>query len=94
MERRITGGALVVLALCLLWFVALHWSWYGETGVAVLLSVYVAVLGVLGAGVASGNVGFDESVAWKYESLILYATVVIVVLLVGLTFLTLAPPVA
>ena len=89
-----TGGALVVLAFCLLWLVAIHRSWHGRTGVAVLLSVYGVVLASLGVGVASGSVRFDESVAWKYESLILYATVVIVVLLVGLTFLTLAPPFA
>lgn len=88
MDRRLAGGALVLIGLAPYGFVVLAAMGLYNRDVDPLFLVYGFLIAYLGLGVYAGEIRFERETAWKYVGLILLFAIVVVIVMVGVFFIS------
>lgn len=88
MGQELTGGALALIGLAPYGFVALDIIGLYNTGVEPFFLAYGFLIVFLGGGVYTGELHFEQESAWKYEGLIFIFAISIVIMMVGVFFIS------
>ena len=84
------GSALALIGLALYGFVALDMIGLYNTGEESIFLVYGFLITFLGGGVYTDEIQFDRDSAWKYEGLIFIFAILVVIMIVGVLFISMA----
>jgi hypothetical protein len=90
MGQQLAGSALALIGLALYGFVAVDMMGLYNTGEEPIFLVYGFLIAFLGGGVYTGEIYFEQESAWKYEGLIFIFAILIVIMIVGVIFISIA----
>lgn len=87
MDRQLTGGALFLIGFLPFLFELIVLVGRLNLGTDPFVWVYGILLILLGAGVYSGEILFEQESAGKYEAIILFYALIIIIMHIGVLFI-------